>query len=221
MSEKLTGSEIEKKVYEHIIKSVGMGYTTDFNPLNLSTEGIADCLGLSMEEVEEAINKLKGEGESTNIERIESVKPKFEIWLPKTKKGKEVLDELCNSGVAIKGSMQWFYTFLLLAASYIFTFEKPYLANVLELKSFNEYFVWAVIFTGISSYFGSYLAHKWHQINYEMERIKGGKYYIYAFILLISGIIYSWMKEIDVALIITSVGTIANLVLVIYQIIKK
>src|SRR4030042_1316958 len=136
MAKKYTAPEIEKKVYNYIIKETSKGWKTfDFNPLNVSKEGIADILHLEDEEVEEAIASLSGQDsdKGSKLKRIESIKPRFEIWLPDTKGGKDIRDALCESGLAIKGNLNVLYSFLFLVLVYVFIFVKPYLKDFLGL----------------------------------------------------------------------------------------
>jgi len=222
MAKQYTASEIEKKVYNHIIKETSKGYTFDFNPLNVSKEGIADKLNLEEEEVEEALASLSGQNsdKGSKLERIESIKPRFEIWLPKTNGGKDIKDALCESGLAVKGNLNILYSFLFLVVIYIFIFEVPYIKNFLGLINPVQYFIWAVIFTAISVPLGNYLAMKWYQANLLIQRVKGSKYYIYFLIVLIAIILISVNKEWNLGIILSSLGAGAEIILVIYQITK-
>ncbi len=222
MAKQYTAPEIEKKVLDHINKKTSKGYTTDFNPLDVSKEGIADELKLDDKEVEEAIESLSGQdsGKSSKLKRIESIKPKFEIWLPFTKGGIDIKDALCESGLAVKGNLNVLYSFLLLVLCYILIFEKPYLKDFLGLVNPEQYFAWAVILTAISVPVGNYLARKWYQWNLLMQRVKGSKYYVYALIAFIILIIISINKQWNIGIILSGIAALTNIALVIYQIIK-
>ena len=58
IKKQLTAPEIEKKVLNYITNKTSMGYTIDFNPLDVSIDGIADGLNLKIEEVEEGWSKI-------------------------------------------------------------------------------------------------------------------------------------------------------------------
>ena len=222
MTKEHTAPEIEKKVYNHIIKKTSKGYSLDFNPLDVSKEGIADELQLQYEEVEEAIESLSANdsGKTSKLKRIESIKPKFEIWLPFTKGGTNIKDALCESGLAIKGNLNVLYSFIFLVICYYFIFIKPYLKNGLGLVNQEQYFAWAIIFTVLSIPLGNFLSRKWYQGNLLLQRVKGSKYYVYALIAFIVLIIISINKKWDVGIILSGIATLANIALVIYQVIK-
>ena len=222
MERQYTAPEIEKKVLDHINRKTSKGYTTDFNPLDVSKEGIADELNLDDEEVEEAIGSLSGKdsGNSLKLKKIESVKPKFEIWLPSTKGGKNIKDALCESGLAVRGNLNVLYSFLLLVLCYIFIFEKPYLKGFLGLVNPEQYFAWTVILTAISIPIGNYLARKWYQGNLLLQRVNGSKYYIYVLIMLIVLILISVNKGWNFGIIIPSIAGIVEILFVIYQIMR-
>jgi len=222
MSKQYTAHEIEKKVLDYINKKTNMGYATDFNPLDVSKEIIAEELNLNTGEVEEAIDSLSGKdsGKGSKVKRIESIKPRFEIWLPFTKKGQEIKDELCESGLAVRGNLNVLYSFLLLVLSYFFIFEKPYLKNFLGLVNPEQYFAWAAILTAVSIPLGNYLSRKWYQGNLLMQRVKGSKYYVYALIAFIILIIISINKKWNIGIILSGMAVLTNIALVIYQIIK-
>ena len=224
MAKKYTAPEIEKKVYNYIIKETSKGWKTfDFNPLNVSKEGIADILHLEDEEVEEAIASLSGQDsdKGSKLKRIESIKPRFEIWLPDTKGGKDIRDALCESGLAIKGNLNVLYSFLFLVAIYILTFEVPCSKNALGLTNPEQYFIWAFIFTAVSVPLGNYLATKWYQANILLRRVKGSKYYIWILIILIALILLSVNKGWNLGIIIPSIAGVVEIIFVIYQITKE
>ena len=221
MERQYTAPEIEKKVLDHINRKTSKGYA-DFNPLDVSKEGIADELNIDDGAVEEAIESLSGKdsGKSSKLKRIELVKPKFEIWLPYTKGGQDIKDALCESGLAVRGNLNVLYSFLLLVLCYIFIFEKPYLKDFLGLVNSEQYFAWAVILTSISIPIGNYLARKWYQGNLLLQRVKGSKYYIYVLIMLIVLILISVNKGWNLGIIIPSIAGIAEILFVLYQIMK-
>jgi|GEM_PF-5049547 len=224
MPKQYTASEIEKKVFNHIIKETSKGWDTfDFNPLNVSKEGIADMLNLEDEEVEEALNSLSAEDNDSGskLKRIESIKPRFEIWLPFTKGGQDIKDALCESGLAIKGNLNVLYSFLFLVAIYIFIFKVPYLKNALVMTTSEQYFIWALIFTAVSVPLGNFLATKWYQVNLLMQRVKGSKYYIYFLIIMIALVLVSVNKGWNLGIIIPSIAGVVEIIFVIYQIVNK
>lgn len=223
MPKELTAPEIESKVYAHIIKKTSKGYTFDFNPLDVSKDGIADELNLDIAEVQEAIERLSTQDieKSSKIIRIESVKPKFEIWLPSTKGGQKIKDGLCNSGLALKGNLNALYSFLIIVLAYIFIFPYPHLKNFLKIESVDDYFFWGVLITASSVPIGNYLAHKWYQLNIQIQKVPGSKYYVYALILSIILILYSVKKNYNLGTIFSSILIIANIVLVFFQIIRE
>ena len=172
MENKKTASEVTKKVYNYIIKKTEKGYTSVFNPLDITLENIAKELRLDEEEVDEALNELSPD-ENWKISRINSIKPTFEIWLPNTKGGKNIKDFLCGAGLAKTGNLNILYSFLFLVAVYIFIFVKPYLGNILKITTFGEYFIWAIIFTLISIPFGNFISRKLYQGNLLLRRVEG------------------------------------------------
>jgi len=223
MARQYTAPEIEKKVLDHINKKTSKGYTTNFNPLDVSNEGIADELKLDDEEVEEAIESLSGQdsGKGSKLKRIESIKPKFEIWLPSTKGGIDIKDALCESGLAVRGNLNVLYSFLFLVLCYFLIFEKTYLKDFLGLVNPEQYFFWGVILTAISVPMGNYLARKWYQVNLLLQRVKGSKYYVYALIGFIILIVISVNKQWNIGIILAGIAVVANVVMVILQIITK
>ena len=92
--------------------------------------------------------------------------------------------------------------------------------DFLGLVNPEQYFAWAVILTAISVPLGNYFARKWYQGNLLMQKVKGSKYYIYALITFIILIIISINKEWNFGIILSGIATLANIALVIYQIIK-
>ena len=223
MAKQYTSSEIERKVLNYIIKKTKKGYTTHFNPLDVSKEGIADKLNLEIEEVEEAIEKLTGKASdysTKSLERIESIKPKFVIWLPNTKKGDDIKDALLQSGLAVNGTVNTLYSVLIIIISYIFIFKFTHLKDFLNLETVDDYFFWAVIITAISIPIGNYLGHKWYQVNFMLQKVKGSKYYVYALLIFVAIIFFSIINNWNIVIIISGIAVLTNIALFIYQFIK-
>ena len=222
MDNKHIAPVIEEKVYDYLKRKASKGYTRNFNPLSISKKGIADSLNLKISEVEEALERLSGEGTTGKaIERVEPIKPKFEMWLPSTEKGKEIKNVLCKSGLGIKGNLNVLYSFILIAICYILIFKLPHLRTALGLESAEDYFLWAFIITAVSVPIGNYLAHKWYQITLWLQKVKGIKIYICILTILIFLITLSFIKSWDIILLLSIIATIANVILVVFQIVKK
>jgi len=219
-----TASEIEKKVLEHINRKTSKGYTIDFNPLDLSVEGIADELNIDTDEVEESIERLLGndsDNSNKSLERIESIKLRLEIWLPFTKGGTDIKNALCESGLAVKGNLNILYSFFFMVLCYVFIFEKPYLKDFFGLVNPEQYFFWAVVLTAISIPIGNYFVRKWYQGNLLMQRVKGSKYYVWILIILISIILLSINKGWNLGIIISSIAGVLEILFMVYQIVKQ
>ena len=221
MKKQLTSHEIERKILDYLDKEVRYD---DFNPLNLSKEVIADNLDLDMEEVEEAIERLSAEDSnlpSKTLERIEPINPKFKIWLPTTKEGKEVKDLLCGSGFAVKGNLNLLYSFLFVVLFYIIIFEIPYTKGFFVDTTIQGYFFLGFAITAISVSIGKYLSHKWYQLNLLLERVKGIRYYIWSLIIFIILILSSINQGWNISLMLSGIAAVADIILVVYQIVNR
>lgn len=221
-----TSYEIEKDVLEYLDKKTSKGFTMDFNPLDVTLDEIASALNLNKKEINEALENLSGLGEAASkIKKIESLKPRFEIWLPINSEGAEnIKQELCGSGMAIRGASNQFYSFLLIVLIYILKFQTQ-LLDFLDVGTLEQHFVFAAIVTAISFPIGNYLAHKWYNLTLILEKVRGAKYYYYT--LIIITILFwlivqkGWDKLFTTILIIAAICTIFGFILSYIKIDKK
>jgi len=208
-----TAPEVQKLVLDYLNLEVTKS-SKEINPVDLSVEGISDNLNLSYEQVEEAVEAL------SNTKRIDSIKPKFKIWIPNSDEGYIVEKHFCESGLAISGSLNILYSFLLIGVAYFFMFEKPLLVNLLGLQTFLQYSFWSAVLTALSISLGKIISEKLYQVSIHLEKVKGANYYIYILIFFIALAILSIKNKWNLTLIITSILTSLEIFLVLFKIIN-